>query len=120
MKHARIIGTGSYLPERVLDNAALEKLVETSDDWIVERTGVRRRHIAAEHETTADLAEHAARAGADHGPEVRQRQHRQAARGAHVVAGAGEVGGGVDQRAVEIEQHGAHGRCHAAFRQAIR
>lgn len=62
MKHARIIGTGSYLPERVLDNAALEKLVETSDDWIVERTGVRRRHIAAEGETTADLAEHAARA----------------------------------------------------------
>jgi len=57
---ARIIGTGSYLPERVLSNAELEKLVETSDEWITSRTGIRERRIAAEGETTCDLAFHAA------------------------------------------------------------
>lgn len=62
MNHARIAGTGSYLPERVLTNADLEALVETNDEWIRERTGIRERHIAAEDETTCDLAEHAARA----------------------------------------------------------
>jgi len=58
---ARIAGTGSYLPERVLDNHELEKMVDTSDEWIRERTGIRKRHIAAEGETTCDLAEQAAR-----------------------------------------------------------
>src|SRR5690348_17700935 len=53
---ARITGTGSYLPERVLTNADLEKLVETSDEWITTRTGIRERRIAAEGETTGDLA----------------------------------------------------------------
>jgi len=57
---ARITGTGSYLPERVLTNADLEKLVETSDEWITTRTGIRERRIAAEGETTGDLAFHAA------------------------------------------------------------
>ena len=57
---ARITGTGSFLPERVLTNADLEKLVETSDEWITTRTGIRERRIAAEGETTGDLAFHAA------------------------------------------------------------
>ncbi|MDH5648969.1 MAG: ketoacyl-ACP synthase III [Gammaproteobacteria bacterium] len=61
MKYARIIGTGSYLPEKVLSNADLEKMVETSDDWIVSRTGIRERRIAADNQTTCDLAENAAR-----------------------------------------------------------
>ncbi|MCI0399914.1 MAG: ketoacyl-ACP synthase III [Gammaproteobacteria bacterium] len=61
MKYSRISGIGSYLPERVLTNADLEKMVDTSDEWISMRTGVRKRHIAAEDETTCDLAEHAAR-----------------------------------------------------------
>jgi 3-oxoacyl-[acyl-carrier-protein] synthase-3 len=61
MIHARIAGTGSYLPERVMTNADLERLVETSDAWIVERTGIRQRHIAADGQTTCDLAEVAAR-----------------------------------------------------------
>ena len=61
MKHARIAGTGSYLPDKVLTNADLEKMVETSDQWIVERTGIRERHIAAAGQTTCDLAEQAAR-----------------------------------------------------------
>lgn len=56
MKHAKIIGTGSYLPSRVLTNADLEKIVETSDAWIVERTGIRERHMAGEGELTSDLA----------------------------------------------------------------
>ena len=57
MSHrSRIIGTGSYLPERVLTNSELAKTVDTSDDWIVERTGIRQRHIAADDETTADIA----------------------------------------------------------------
>ena len=61
MNHARITGTGSYLPEKVLTNADLEKMIETTADWIVERTGVEERHIAAPEETTCDMAEHAAR-----------------------------------------------------------
>ncbi len=61
MKKARILGTGSYLPERVLTNADLEQMVETSDQWITERTGIKTRHIAAEGQTTCDLAEQAAR-----------------------------------------------------------
>ena len=61
MKYARIVGTGSYLPERVMTNADIEQLVETSDSWIRERTGIRERRIAADGETTCDLAEKAAR-----------------------------------------------------------
>ena len=61
MSFARISGTGAYLPERVMTNAELEATVETSDQWIRERTGIRERHIAADHEATCDLAEHAAR-----------------------------------------------------------
>ena len=61
LRHSRIAGTGSYLPERVLTNAELEKMVETSDEWIQERTGIRQRHIAADGETTVDLGERAAR-----------------------------------------------------------
>jgi 3-oxoacyl-[acyl-carrier-protein] synthase III len=59
--YSRIVGTGSYLPEKILTNLDLEKLVDTSDAWIRERTGIERRHIAADGETTVDLAEHAAR-----------------------------------------------------------
>jgi 3-oxoacyl-[acyl-carrier-protein] synthase III len=61
LKYSRISGTGSYLPEKVLANSELEKRMDTSDAWIRERTGIERRHIAADHETTTDLAEHAAR-----------------------------------------------------------
>ena len=57
---ARIAGTGSYLPEKVLTNDDLAKLVDTSDEWIAARTGIRQRHVAAEGETTGDLAYHAA------------------------------------------------------------
>jgi len=56
---SRIAGTGSYLPERILTNADLEKMVDTSDEWIVSRSGIRERHIAADDETTSDLAYHA-------------------------------------------------------------
>ena len=54
-------GTGSLLPDRVLTNQELERMVDTSDEWIRERTGIERRHYAAEGETTVDMAEHAAR-----------------------------------------------------------
>jgi 3-oxoacyl-[acyl-carrier-protein] synthase-3 len=57
-----IIGTGSYVPEKVLTNADLEKLVETSDEWIITRTGIRERRIAAADEATSDLAAKAAQA----------------------------------------------------------
>jgi len=56
MTYSRIAGTGSYLPEKVVTNKDLEKLVDTSDEWIRERTGIKRRHIAADGETTSDLA----------------------------------------------------------------
>jgi 3-oxoacyl-[acyl-carrier-protein] synthase-3 len=65
LSHSRILGTGSYLPAHILTNADLEKLVETNDQWIVERTGIRERHIAAEGEYTSDLATAAARAALD-------------------------------------------------------
>lgn len=61
MNYSKIIGTGSCLPEKILTNKDLEAMVDTSDDWIRERTGIRERHIAAEGETTADLGVVAAR-----------------------------------------------------------
>jgi len=61
MTYSRIQGTGSYLPEKVLTNQDLESMVETTDQWIQERTGIKKRHIAAEGETTADLGVIAAR-----------------------------------------------------------
>jgi len=60
MAHARIIGTGSYLPERVVTNRDLESRIDTTDEWIVSRTGIEARHVAADGEMTSDLAYHAA------------------------------------------------------------
>ena len=60
MKRAKIVGVGAYAPKRVLTNAELEKLVETSDEWIVQRTGIRERRIVDETEATSDLALRAA------------------------------------------------------------
>ncbi|MCF6298847.1 MAG: ketoacyl-ACP synthase III [Thiomicrorhabdus sp.] len=57
--YSRIAGTGGYLPKKILTNADLEKMVDTSDTWIRERTGIEQRHIAAEGQTTCDLAEQA-------------------------------------------------------------
>jgi 3-oxoacyl-[acyl-carrier-protein] synthase-3 len=61
MTYSRIAGTGSYLPERVVTNAELEKIVDTSDEWIVSRTGIRERRYAAEHQDASDLAHEACR-----------------------------------------------------------
>ncbi len=61
MIYSRIAGTGSYLPAKVVSNKDLEKTVDTSDEWIRERTGIKRRHIAADGETTSDLAVQAAK-----------------------------------------------------------
>ncbi len=58
---SRITGTGGYLPEKILSNHDLEKMVDTSDEWIKSRTGINKRHIAADNQTTCDLAENAAR-----------------------------------------------------------
>src|SRR5262245_53200600 len=55
-----ILSVGSYVPDRVITNADLEKMVETSDEWITTRTGIKERHIAAEHEFTSDMAAKAA------------------------------------------------------------
>jgi 3-oxoacyl-[acyl-carrier-protein] synthase-3 len=60
MTYSRIAGTGSYLPKKILTNADLESMVDTTDEWIFTRTGIRERHIAAEGENTSDLALHAA------------------------------------------------------------
>ena len=56
MKRARIVGTGMAVPDRILTNAELEKMVDTTDEWIVSRTGIRERHIAAKHEALSDFA----------------------------------------------------------------
>jgi 3-oxoacyl-[acyl-carrier-protein] synthase-3 len=54
--YSRIVGTGSYLPEKILTNSDLEKIVDTSDEWIYTRTGIRQRHVAADDQATSDLA----------------------------------------------------------------
>ncbi|MBN4050500.1 ketoacyl-ACP synthase III [Gammaproteobacteria bacterium AH-315-M22] len=63
--YSRIAGTGSFLPEKIYTNADLERMVDTTDKWITDRTGIKKRHIASEGETTCDLAEHASRAAID-------------------------------------------------------
>ena len=65
MIYSRIAGTGSYLPKKIITNQDLEKMVDTTDEWIRTRTGIERRHVAADGETTVDLAEHAARRALD-------------------------------------------------------
>ncbi|MEN8894093.1 MAG: beta-ketoacyl-ACP synthase III, partial [Planktotalea arctica] len=71
MIRAQIKGVGHYLPENVVSNAHFEKTLETTSDWIVSRSGIERRHFAAEGETTSNLAAHAARAAlADAGLEA--------------------------------------------------
>lgn len=64
--HAQIIGVGSYLPDRRLTNADLERMVDTSDEWIISRTGIRERRIAAEDQATSDLAARAGAAALEH------------------------------------------------------
>ena len=63
--YSRIVGTGSYLPEKILTNRDLEKLVDTSDEWIFSRTGIRQRHVAADQENASDLALAASRRAID-------------------------------------------------------
>lgn len=66
-----VLGVGGYLPEKILTNAELSKIVDTSDDWITQRTGIRQRRIAAEGEMTSDLATAAAKAAlADAGTDI--------------------------------------------------
>lgn len=60
MTYSKIIATGSYLPAKILSNADLEKMVDTTDEWIFARTGIRERHIVADDETTSDMAAKAA------------------------------------------------------------
>jgi len=66
MKRSVVLGCGSYLPSRVLTNSELAQTVDTSDEWIVQRTGIHERRIAATGETTSDMAQHAARAALAH------------------------------------------------------
>ena len=63
---AVVKGVGHYLPARVVENADLEGLVDTSDEWIKSRSGIERRHYAAQDETTSDLGANAARAALKH------------------------------------------------------
>ena len=88
-------GFGTALPKRVLTNAELESMVDTSDDWIVQRTGIRQRYIAGEGETTASLGEAAARAvlldvRAAVVVHVDPARHRREALAAHAVLHAGQ------------------------------
>ncbi|RYZ63016.1 MAG: hypothetical protein EOP08_11620, partial [Proteobacteria bacterium] len=59
--HARILGIGSFVPPQIRSNAELERMVETSDEWITERTGIRQRHIAPDGMVTSDMAAEAAK-----------------------------------------------------------
>ena len=60
-RRSRILGTGHYLPSKVVTNSDLAKTIETSDEWIATRTGIRQRHICAPEEATSDMATAAAR-----------------------------------------------------------
>ncbi|MCB0020865.1 MAG: 3-oxoacyl-ACP synthase, partial [Anaerolineales bacterium] len=60
-KYGKIVGWGKYAPERVLTNAEIETFVDTTDEWITRRTGIKQRHIAADHETTSSMAIEASR-----------------------------------------------------------
>ena len=60
MNRSRIVGTGAAVPKKILSNADLEKLVETSDEWIISRTGIKTRHVVAEGEHFSDLCTRAA------------------------------------------------------------
>jgi 3-oxoacyl-[acyl-carrier-protein] synthase-3 len=62
MQRSLVLGCGAYLPERVVTNDELAKTIDTSDEWIVKRTGIRQRHFAAEGELTSDLAVEASKA----------------------------------------------------------
>lgn len=66
MTYAKIAGTGGYLPERLMHNREFEAFVDTSDEWIRDRTGITQRHIAAENETTSDMSVAAARKAMEH------------------------------------------------------
>jgi 3-oxoacyl-[acyl-carrier-protein] synthase-3 len=66
MRRSVVLGVGSALPKRAVSNAELAQSVDTTDEWIVERTGIRNRHVAGDGETTASLATDAARAALDH------------------------------------------------------
>jgi len=61
LTYSHVLGTGAYTPSRILTNHDLERIIDTSSDWIVERTGIRERRIAADHEATSDMAAEAAR-----------------------------------------------------------
>lgn len=61
MTYSKIVGTGSYVPDRVLTNADLEKIVDTTEEWIIQRTGMKERHIIAENQTLSDMATMAAK-----------------------------------------------------------
>lgn len=65
MIYSKIIGTGSYLPEKILTNYDMEKMVDTTHDWIVERTGIQQRHMAEDNENAVTMAEHASRKALD-------------------------------------------------------
>ncbi len=65
MIYSKIVGTGSYLPEKIVTNKDLESMVDTSDEWITERTGIKKRHIVADDQSTTDLATIAAQNAID-------------------------------------------------------
>jgi 3-oxoacyl-[acyl-carrier-protein] synthase-3 len=67
LKRIKIVATGSYLPSKVLSNADLEKLVDTSDEWITDRTGIKERRIAADDQSTSDLCAEALRSACENG-----------------------------------------------------
>ena len=88
MMRARITGVGAYAPKRILSNADLEKMVETSDEWIVQRSGIHERRIADEGEATSDLAVRVAQEWASAG----LNEHIKAALEAEVARGGREGG----------------------------
>ena len=76
-RRAVVIGAGHYLPERVVENAEFEKTLDTSDEWIRSRSGIERRHFAAEGETTSDLAVKAATVALENAARARAMQIAQ-------------------------------------------
>ena len=110
MSFARIIGTGGYLPSNVVTNHDLEKLVDTSDQWIRERTGIEQRHIAVDGETTVDLAEQASRNAIEAAAILSSRCARE------VVPGIGKTCGALCRSQARASWAGLHAASAAATR----
>ena len=106
MIYSRIVGTGRYLPERIMTNFDLENIVETSDEWIRTRTGVERRHVVTEDQTTSDMCVEAAKVAMEEAGVDPSRDRSRYNRNDHARSGLPKR---VDTHSTPARHSGVHG-----------